>query len=138
MPYVKDMLEIIAMEFDNHREQIVDQLLNWSTQAVNNRLRMAIMHRFQIIIALEYGISKAHKGGMKHCAQTIPYLSTTPECGIVWRDRMARLPSLLFCVSSPSCCVCVRLVRQINYQRNSLLLRHIVLREGYPAITSPR
>ena len=88
------------MAFKYHREQFVDQLSNWSTQAVNNILRMGIMHRFPNLCLPETGISKAHKGGMKYCAEVIPYLPTTPECENVWRVRMTRLPSPLFRVFS--------------------------------------
>ena len=100
MPYVKDTLEINSMAFKYHWEQFVDQLSNWSTQAVNNSLRMGIMHRFPNLCLPETGISKAHKGGMKYCAEVIPYLPTTPECENVWRVRMTRLPSPLFRVFS--------------------------------------
>ena len=96
MPYVKDTLDINSMVFKYHREQVDDVLSNCSTQAVNNSLRMGIMHRFPNLCIPETGISTAHKGGMKYCAQVIPYLLKTPECENVWRVRMTRLPSRLF------------------------------------------
>ena len=84
------------MAFRYHRERFVDKLSNWSTQAVNNRLRMGIMHRYPDLCIPETGISKAQRDGVKCCTQVIPDLPTTPECENVWRVRMTRLPSPLF------------------------------------------
>ena len=97
MPYVKVTLEIT---FKYHREQFVQKLSNWSTQTVNDRLRMGIMRRFPNRCIPETGISKAQRDGVKCCTQVIPYLSTTPECENVWRVRMTRLPWFLFRVFS--------------------------------------
>ena len=88
MPDVENTLEIISMVFNNHREQFVDKLSNWSTQAVRNRLRMGAMHNRCPGIFSD-GMSKAHKGGMKYAALAGATLTTTPECEIVWRVRVA-------------------------------------------------
>ena len=58
------------------------------------------MHRMQYPMVFSDGISKAHKGGMKYATLVGAALTTAPECGIVWRVRMTRLPSSLFYVFS--------------------------------------
>ena len=69
MPYVKDTL---GMAFKYHREKLVEKLSSWSTQTVNNRLRMGIMHRYPDICIRETEIPKAQWDGVKCCTQVGP------------------------------------------------------------------
>ena len=105
-----------GLAIHNRREQFVDELPNWATQADNNELRMAIMPRFQTIIVFETVISKAYKGGMKYAAPTDPNNPSDPQCEIAWRGRMTRLLRQYLCESLLRILRRVRLMRQQNYR----------------------